>query len=82
MKLEQRPRVELTMTMVLTEEEARALDALAGYGVDAFVKSFYEFLGKHYMEPHEEGLRTFLEGCRDIGGFLTRTDNARKAFDK
>jgi hypothetical protein len=39
--------VEITATLNLTEGELRALDALAGYGADAFLKAFYVKLGQH-----------------------------------
>ena len=44
MKIEGRPKLELEMTIRLNESEARALDALAGYGDDSFVKAFYSLL--------------------------------------
>lgn len=78
----EKPRVELTVTLHLSEPEARALDGLAGYGDDAFVAAFYEKLGKHYMVLHEGGLRSLLKSCRDsLPGFLRRVDDARKAFE-
>ena len=33
-----RPNVDLRLTFSINESEARALDALAGYGDDAFVR--------------------------------------------
>lgn len=78
-----RSYVELKLTFELDEVEARALDALAGYGDDAFVKAFYELLGKHYMQEHESGLRSFLKSIRQsVPGHLVRIDNARKAFSR
>lgn len=72
---------DLIMTFTVTEQEARALDALAGYGDDAFIKAFYEKLGKAYMQNHEEGLRSFLRSIRAlVGPVLARQDMARKAF--
>lgn len=60
------------------EEEARALDDLAGYGDDAFIKAFYENLGKAYMEKHEAGLRRFLQSIRRVvGPGLSAIDEAR-----
>lgn len=77
----QLPKVEVTATMKFSEAELRALDALVGYGADAFIKVFYEKLGKHYMQPHEAGLRTLFESVREIvPGILGRTDNARRVF--
>jgi hypothetical protein len=76
-----RPRIELFVQFTINEEEARALDALTGYGDDAFIKAFYENLGAAYMKSHEEGLRMFLKSVRAfMPGILSSTDNARKAF--
>jgi hypothetical protein len=74
-------RIELSLTVTLTEAEVRAFDALAGYGADSFLKVFYEHLGKHYMTPNEQGLRdlfaTLRPQCADA---ISRVDAARKAF--
>lgn len=76
-----RPTIELKVTFALTEEEARAMDALVGYGDDAFVKAFYEKLGQAYMKPHEAGLRSLFQSIRNqLPGILSRVDSARKAF--
>ena len=50
-------RVTCEATFVLNEIECRALDALIGYGIEPFLKVFYEKMGRTYMEPHEQGLR-------------------------
>lgn len=79
--LDCRPTLELKVTLALTEEEARAFDALVGYGDDAFVKAFYEKLGQAYMKPHEAGLRSLFKSVRDqLPGILGRVDTARKVF--
>lgn len=76
-----RPTVELHITIQLSESEARALDAMAGYGDDQFVKAFYEKLGKAYMHDHEGGLRSFLTSMRsELPQWLGRARNARDAF--
>lgn len=76
-----RPRVDIAINFQVNEAEARALDALAGYGDDAFVKAFYEELGKAYMEKHEAGLRKFLTSIRcSLPPILSQLDNAKKAF--
>ena len=55
-KLTVKSTIQLELTITLTEIEARVLDALAGYGADAFIKHFYEHLGKADMEEHEKGV--------------------------
>ncbi len=81
MKIEAKPNIDLRVTLSINEVEARALDALTGYGHDEFIKAFYQFLGQHYMAPHEAGLRSFLASIRDtLPVILANTDTARKAF--
>ena len=73
--------IQLKVTIAITEIEARALEALAGYGDDEFIKAFYEKLGKHYMQNYEGGLRSFLQSMRTVmPSVLSQVDIARKAF--
>lgn len=81
-KIVQQPVVAVSASFTVNEAELRALSALAGYGDDAFIKMFYESLGKTYMAPHEAGLREFLKSIRNVAdGILHRTDVARAAFN-
>ena len=76
-----KPTINVDVQFVIDEVEARALDAMAEYGDDAFVEVFYEKLGKAYMQKHEQGLRRFLNSIRSqMPGVLGRIDSARKAF--
>lgn len=73
------PVLDVTVSFTVNESEARALDALAGYGDDAFIKAFYERLGTSYMTKHECGLREFLKSIRDVvGPALAEIDTARR----
>jgi hypothetical protein len=75
-----KPQIGVTATFELNEEELRAMEALAGYGEDAFIKAFYEKLGKAYMERHEAGLRRVLTMFRlNAGRVLHMVDSAREA---
>jgi hypothetical protein len=66
--------------LVLTEEEARALYNITVYGVQPFVDWFYRNMGKHYLKPHEDGLRSLFDTIgKELPQHLTRVDNARKA---
>ena len=75
-----RTRLTLTVDLVqLDEDEVRALDALAGYGTDAFIQAFYKTMGTSYLRPHEEGLRSFLDGIRPVcQEAIGRIDAARR----
>jgi len=80
-KIVTRPTLTMNLTFTVTEEEARALDALSGYGDDAFIKTFYESLGEHYMKAHEAGLRLFLKSIREeLVPILSKLDKAKKDF--
>lgn len=77
-----RGAVSTEITFTVTEEEARALDALVGYGFDGFIKVFYQHMGQHYMKPHEAGLRSLFKAIREeIPIVLARADLARAAFN-
>lgn len=80
-RLTQRPSINLDVSIKLTEAEVRALDALAGYGANAFLKVFYEKMGRHYMEPHEAGLRSLFDTIRsELPPIMRRMSAAKQAF--
>lgn len=60
-----RASVNFTCTMTLNETEMSALDALVGYGDDAFLKAFGEKLGTAYMRDHTAGLRSLFKTIRN-----------------
>lgn len=78
-----KPKVDVVINFTINEAEARALDALVGYGDDAFIKQFKEFLGDAYIRGHENGLREFFKTIRVfIPPILSRLNDARKTFEK
>lgn len=81
-KVRTRAQVHVQVTLEIDEEELMALDALAGYGADPFLKVFYEKLGAHYLEPHEAGLRRlFTEVRTHAGRIQKKSQDARDVFD-
>ena len=81
MKIKNNTYVHFSVSCELTEDEARALDALAGYGLKSFLKVFYTEMGKHYLEPHEDGLRSLFTKVRnDIGPALRATEWSRETL--
>ena len=77
-----RARITLEVTATLNEIEVRALDALVGYGIDPFLKVFYEKLGKHYMEPHEKGLRSLFKTINsEIQPGISKINKARSSLE-
>lgn len=60
-KLIGKPVLTVSATLELTESEMEALDALTIYGTDQFLAFFYKHMGRTYLEPHEEGLRSLFK---------------------
>jgi hypothetical protein len=74
-------RATLSVTLGLTEAEARALDGIFGYNADSFLKVFYEKMGRAYVQPHEAGVRSLHNTIRGVvSGPLAEVDRARKAM--
>jgi hypothetical protein len=80
-KLKSETKITCSITIELSEVEARALDAVLGYNVDAFLKTFYKEMGEHYLKPHEEGLRMLHKTLPSIlRGELHNVTMARNAL--
>jgi hypothetical protein len=78
MKTTARITTTIEFTQTFTEAEARALDALVGYGFEPFLKVFYAHMGRHYMEPHEAGLRKLFESIGAVRAALSIIDDQRR----
>jgi hypothetical protein len=82
--------VNTIVVLELSEDEVGALDALAGYGTDSFLKVFYANLGEAYMKPYENGIRKLfksIEGCKrelkaaeECRKFLTIDEDRRQSM--
>jgi len=72
-------KVEMKITIELSEVEARALEAIAGYGPSKFKEWFYKNLGKHYLEPHSIGVDSlFATVKKELPYHLNKIDEVRK----
>lgn len=75
-----KPTISFSVTLHMNESEARALDAIVGYGFDSFYDHFTK-LGTHYIGPHKEGCRTLFESVRQaLPSALANIDESRKAL--
>ena len=78
----EKPKIELTVNMTLSESEARALLALTAYGDKEFLSLFYAHLGKTILQPHEAGLINLFTSVKEfLPPILNNTDSARKLFN-
>lgn len=81
-KIVSKAQIGVTAHFSIDEEECRALDAMVGYGYDAFITTFKKNMGESYMRGHEDGLKRFFESVRGIvGPAIARVDDARSALD-
>jgi hypothetical protein len=60
-KIKTKAHIEFSVTLDLTEVEARALCEMVKYGSKAFLEGYYKQLGKSYMKPYEEGVHSLFE---------------------
>lgn len=74
-------RVELKLTLKITEEEGRALYAITQYGTEAFLEFFYKHLGQSCLKPHEDGLRLLFATIGNMRPLLDQAVKAREAFE-
>jgi hypothetical protein len=81
-KIIERPTVRMEVVIQLSEQEAGALDALFGYDADVFLATFYEKIGKAYLQPYEEGFRSLHAARGFLSGALRRAKIAREVFEK
>lgn len=75
-------KMEMTITLVLQEDEARALEAVCGYGPVIFKKWFYKTHGEHYLKPHEAGLVSLFKSVKEqLPLHLTKADKVRQLLN-
>lgn len=81
-KLIATPLAELKIQFELNYHEASALEALAGYGLQPFLKTFYTQMGESYLKPHEDGLKTLFEDTtKNLPKILSRFKNAQEVLN-
>ena len=75
--------IELTVQITLNESEARALDAMLGYGPEEYISGFYKQLGRAYLEPYAHAIPGLFKSVNDqIRPAIHRVDKARDEFNK
>lgn len=79
--LQGNPKLTLSITLNLSEEEARALEAIAVYGPETVLKVCYEHLARESLERYENGIRTLFASVNSIlPSILHRADKAREVY--
>lgn len=74
-----KPVINFTVDMKLTENEARALGAIACYGTGAFLKLFYEKMGTSYLQPREKDVRElFAKINGELCSAISEIDKTKK----
>lgn len=73
-----RIKLDYQIEFILNEHEAKALDALAGYGIDSFLKVFYDRMGRHYLQPHEIGLISLFNKIKSLREPIAQIDHLNK----
>jgi len=75
--------VSFSINLNLTLGQAKALDAIVGYGPDLFVKWFYQTHGKSYLKPHEQDMRELFSVCKnELGNEISKIETAKKTINE
>jgi hypothetical protein len=75
--------LDLKINMEMTLSEARALHELVVFGTDAFLKVFYENLGKSTLKQQEQGLRSLFDTIREnIPSRIKESEDIIKAVNE
>jgi hypothetical protein len=83
MEVKSTGRVTIDILLKLSEEEAGALEAIAGYGAKEFLNVFYAHLGKSYLQPYEKGLFSLFATIRaELPRHLKKAAEARKLLNE
>lgn len=73
--------IEFNITLSLTNEEAQALVAIAGYGSDEFLKTFYQHMGRTRLEPYESEMRKLFDKIRnELPIEISKIETAEKSI--
>jgi len=70
--------VNATIYLELTEGEAGALQAIVGYGPDEFLKWFERNLGKHYIAPYRDSVKSLFIKARKLETAVNQLKEAKK----
>lgn len=76
-----KPRLTFTVPIELSEGEAMALDALAGYGFKEFTDCFYKHMGTAYLKPYEADLKNLFEKIESIRPAIAEIKESRKKLE-
>ena len=79
-KLHFQPNIELRVVVELTEIEARALEGIFGYNVEEFISTFKTYMGKHYIQGYEDGMRSLFKLRGELDSAITRKNQAFEVF--
>lgn len=73
--------IDFSIKLILTVHEAEALDALTEYDINAFLDVFYKHLGKEYLKPNEDGIRSlFAKVKKYLPGEIGKIEKATVAI--
>jgi len=80
-KVYQQPKIELGLTLSISESEARALLELSKFSGDSIIKVLGEELSPKMVRDNREGFCTFFSTIRiELETVFERLDAARTAF--
>lgn len=75
-------KIEYSITLTLTPNEAKALEAVTQYGANDFLQVFYEKLGRTQLEPYETEIRQLFDSIRlQLRPAITKVEANKKLIE-
>ncbi len=75
--------LDIKIILELSISEARALNEMVKYGDKAFLEGYYKQLGKSYMQPYENGVKSLFTTIKENLPYKLRDiDQIKEAIGK
>lgn len=75
--------IEFKITLEMSLDEAKALEALTKYNIKEFLEVFYKNIGTSYLKPHEKAFASFMDSIKKtLPSKISRANAALDAFSK
>jgi hypothetical protein len=74
--------IDAKIVLILSEDEARALEAIVGYGPEKFIEWFEKNHGKHYISKAKLGIKSLFETTRrELPQHISKLEDARNLLN-
>lgn len=82
-KLKSDVKLDLVVILELSIDEAIALNEITKYGHKAFLEGYYKQLGKSYLQPYENGVKSLFDTIdKSLPNAISKSNEIIKSVNK